>query len=220
MDGILKRLLTLNQALLVLLVLCFLRFYGHQASNKALMVARDLEVLSFLKGNDRDPIRACTSPVLQERIDRQVQESDAGTRYLAFRRELAAFLVTSTRMGDTQLASAKRGHERAYFLVNPRLATVRGNADCSFASDDSDEPFTRVDEAPNSVSTVLERGRLIALSSELSFPTQWQAPKQVKEVVPEECQAHYVRRTQRHRRQRRVPQSMCTRLTLPCWSAW
>src|SRR5262245_29165534 len=98
MDGILKRLLTLNQALLVLLVLCFLRFYGHQASNKALMVARDLEVLSFLKGHDRDPVRSCKSDVLQERLDRQIQASEAGKRYLAFRSELAAFLAKSARL--------------------------------------------------------------------------------------------------------------------------
>jgi hypothetical protein len=202
MDGILKRLVGLNQVLLVVLSLCFYSCYGRRVSAEALDVARDLEALQNLRGADGDPAVSCGHAALQEALDQELRARPEGAGYNHVRESLFGFLKTGLRLGDAEIARVKAGGPaaptsgvampaaRAYFLIDPKLATP-GTAGqlCLRTGNDSLPVVPRTVAAPDSVEAIVERSRVAASSKTIVFPVEWTPPADPKSAVPASCLA-------------------------------
>jgi hypothetical protein len=194
MDGMLKRLVGLNQILLIVFVVAFLSWAGRRASKGALEIARDLQALSLLKGRERDPVNLCRSTPVQESVDKAVQSGHAGAAYLAVREAFTAYLRASLHFDEQEISGSKRGGGRAYFFVDPQLrqSAEAPSVTCwpltgAEGPSTSEESRYEGDGAPDSVETIVERSRAFALSRTIAFPTSWSPPTRVEDAVPAAC---------------------------------
>jgi hypothetical protein len=192
MDAVLKRLVALNQILLVVLSLCFFSCYGRRVSAEALDVARDLEALQNLKGKDADPALSCASPALQQALDEELRKRPEGAEYGHVRDALFAFLKTGLHLQDVDINQAKFGGPagpRAYFLIDPELESPGKPGLCLREGNEALPALPVAYGAPDSVETIVERSRVYSASRTIFFPVKWTPPADPKSVVPASCLA-------------------------------